>query len=232
MHLQNGTEIVRFGGDRPTRVATMRRYLQGRNTWLIPMGGSNWLGVVGFVNAGLELAAQVSAGAIPEPARLYVANGTMATTAGLALGLALAGLPTEVHAVRVTDPIIANRESMQRLIVKTVTLMNRLDDAIPHDLASRIRLCFRDDFFGGAYARTTSAADEAVQIAREQLGLELETTYTGKALAALLYDLRQPGLAETSVLFWNTYNARPLPADNRRPDDISRLPPEFLRYFD
>jgi len=68
--------------------------------------------------------------------------------------------------------------------------------------------------------------------AREQLGLTLDATYSGKAMAALLHDVRQPQLAGQSLLFWNTYNSRPLPATTENPGDGVRLPDEFRRYFD
>ena len=228
MHLANGTEIVRFGGKRADMVATMRRYLQGREAWAIPPGGSNWLGVIGFVNAGLELAQQVRSGELQEPEYLYVANGTMGTASGLTLGLALAALDTEVQAIRVTHKFVANRQAMRSLIAKTATLMHMLDESVPTDLANRVRLSFRDDFFGDGYARTTEEADRAVEFAEAELGLVLETTYTGKALAALLHDLRG---SASNVLFWNTYNSRALPASTELPDDTSGLPEEFLRYF-
>jgi len=127
MHMQNGTELVRYGGSYANRIRTLRTHLWNRHAWVIPAGGSNWLATIGFVNAGLELAEQIASGAIGVPERLYVANGTMATATGLALGLALAGLPTEVHAVRVTEDFVANPDAMRRLMVKTAMLMNRLD---------------------------------------------------------------------------------------------------------
>lgn len=232
MHLRNGTEIVAYRGDRGNRIAINRHYLQGRHTWVIPAGGSSWLGVVGFVNAALELADQIKKHVVEQPDRLYVANGTMATAAGLALGLALAGLSTEVQAVRVTHEHVANRTAMRRLLVKTATLLNRLDDSVPADTADRVRLRFRDEFFGGGYARPTRAALHAIDIAHDELGLKLEATYTGKAMAALLHDLKDPAFADQSILFWNTYNSRPLPAGAERPTDTSALPAEFLRYFD
>lgn len=232
MHLQNETELVRFGGKRGEQVSTMRRYLRNRHTWVIPAGGSSWLGVVGFVNAALELAEQIASGEINTPDRLYVANGTMGTAAGIALGLALAELPIEVHAVRVTYDVVANPSAMRRLMVKTATLLNRLDASIPAGLADRTRMCFRDEFFAGGYAHANDETVSAVNIAREQLKLELETTYTGKAMAALLHDIEQRELAEQSMLFWNTYSSRPLPVGTERPDDVSQLPAEFLRYYD
>ena len=232
MHLQNETELVRIGGKREEQVSTMRRYFRDRQIWVIPAGGSSWLGVVGFVNAALELAAQIASGEVSAPDRLYVANGTMGTAAGIALGLALAELPIEIHAVRVTHDFVASPHAMRRLLVKTAMMLNRLDASIPADLADRTRMCFRDDFFAGGYAHSNDETVTAVDTAREQLGLELETTYTGKAMAALLHDIEQRELAEQSMMFWNTYSSRPLPVGTNRPDDVSQLPGEFLRYYD
>lgn len=232
MHLQNRTEIVRFGGSYQARVATMRQYLRNRRTWVIPMGGSSWLGAVGFVNAGLELASQVAAGEIRRPDRLYVAMGTMGTAVGLALGLALAGLDTEIQAIRVTHESIANRDGLHRLLRKTANLMHRIDPSLPADLAGRTQMTFRDEFFGDGYARSNSDTEHAIDFAAAEMELSLDATYTGKAMAALLHDLAGPEIAGRPVLFWNTYNSRPLPVSCDRPSTTSNLPKEFLRYFD
>ena len=231
MHLKNHTEIVRFGGGRRSRVATMRKYLQNRHTWVIPMGGSSWLGVMGFVNAGLELAAQLEAARLAAPDRLYVANGTMGTAAGLALGLAMAGLTTEIQAVRVTHETVANPTAMQGLISKTATMMHRLDASVPVEIAKQVRLRFRDEFFGDGYAKSNPATDRAIEIAKDDLGLALDGTYSGKAMAALLHDVDNPELAGKTLLFWNTYNSRALPVTAKQPADTSELPEEFLRYY-
>ncbi len=196
------------------------------------MGGSCWLGAIGFVNAGLELADQLDTSDISVPDRLYVANGTMGTAAGLALGIALAGLQTEIHAVRVTHEFIASPAAMQKLINKTALMMCSLDPSIPNDLAARTRVRFRDGFFAGGYAHSDETTDTAIDLARNQFGFTLDTTYSGKAMAALLHDATQPELADRSLLFWNTYNSRRLPVTGKRPDDVSALPEEFLRYFD
>jgi len=232
MHLRNATEIVRFGGARAARVATMRATLQNRRTWVIPMGGSCWLGVIGFVNAALELAAQLDESGQDVPDRLYVANGTMGTVAGLAIGLALANIAIEIHAVRVTHDFIASRDSMQRLISKTVSMMRRLDNSIPDSITERCHIVFRDEFFGDGYAKTTPATDRAIAVAHEQLGLLLDTTYSGKAMAALLDDLTKGELADRKALFWNTHNSRVLPVSAERPTNVAALPDEFLRYYD
>jgi D-cysteine desulfhydrase len=230
--LANDAEIVRYGGSYRTRVATMRHYLQGRNAGVIPLGGSSWLGTVGYVNAGLELAAQIAALEIPAPDRIYIATGTMGSAAGLALGLALAEQQARVQAVRVSPEVVMNRQRLDHLLAKTTTVLNRIDASIPADLASRVRIDVRHEFFGEGYAVSNAATDEAVEFAADYLELSLEPTYTGKAMAAMLHDMARPELAGESMLFWNTYNSNPLPEPDEAAVDMDRLPAEFLRYFD
>ena len=230
-HLQNHTDLVRYGGAYKSRINTLRENLWGKDAWVIPMGGSSWLGTVGFVAAGLELASQIENREIPLPDRLYVGSGTMGTAVGLALGLAIAGLKTEVHAVRVSDTSIANEKAMWSLLHKTAAMLRRLDSSVPADLAARANLRMRHGFFGPGYARSTAATDEAIEFARTQLDITLESTYTGKTMAALLADLRKPGAGEMNFLYWHTYNSVPLDVPTDRPLDEEALPAEFLRYF-
>ncbi len=228
-HIQNGTELVRYGGSYHSRVQTLRDRLWGRRAWVIPMGGSSWLGTIGFVAAGLELAGQVDAGKIPAPQRLYVGAGTMGTAVGIALGLALAGLDTEVQAVRVSDVSIMNAQALHGLLTKTALMMRRHDHSIPKDLAGRARIRIRDEFFGPGYACGTAATDEAIAFAADAFGLTLETTYTGKAMSALLADWRKQ--EDGRVLYWHTYHSAPLEVPTDAPLDRAALPAEFLRYF-
>ena len=229
-HQQNGTEIIRFGGKRSARINTLRKYLHGRRAWVVPLGGSSWRGTVGYVNAGLELAAQIDAGDLPCPKRIYIAMGTMGSAAGLTLGMALAGLDIETQAIRVTHSRYANDTDFRRLMAKTVAMMHAIDPAIPADLETRANIVWRDEFFGGAYGRTTDATEQAIAVAKDDLGLLLESTYSGKAMAGLLHDIGE-GFDEP-VLFWNTYNSRPMSIDQSLKPDFERVPKEFARYFD
>lgn len=231
LHIRNGTELVRYGGAYSTRVRTLREHLWGRHAWVIPMGGSSWLGTVGFVAAGLELASQIADGDVPRPDRLYVGAGTMGTAVGLALGLALAGLRTEVHAVRVSDISIMNEHALNRLVQKTSLMMRRCDDTVPANLAEQANIKIRDDFFGPGYAQATEATARAIAFSRNELSLTLETTYTGKTMSALLADWREIVSENLDVLYWHTYNSVPFDIPEDEPIDDAALPDEFLRYF-
>ena len=231
-HLPIGTELVRYGGPYRKRIQTLRDNLWGRKAWVMPMGGSSWRGTIGFVAAGLELATQVAAGQIPVPDRIYVGSGTMGTAAGLALGLASAGLRTEVHAVRVSDTAITNEQALAKLLDKTVTMMRRLDDSVPPGLTDEVRIRIRHGYFGGGYAHSTPEASHAIEFAKNQLGIELESTYTGKAMAALLEDLQHPATESLHFLFWNTFYSMPDDVPTEMPIDADALPEEFLKYFE
>ncbi|HZD52856.1 MAG TPA: pyridoxal-phosphate dependent enzyme [Woeseiaceae bacterium] len=230
MHARIGTTIVPFSGDYPARLRILRKNLWGREAGVIPAGGSSWLGAVGYVEAGVELAAQVAGGTCPPPDRVYVAAGTMGTAVGLALGFALAGLTSEIHAVRVSHTWLCNETSLRRLTVKTARMLCDRLPRFPDDLWRRVHLHLRHEFFAGGYAATDQATERAVRFADDELGLALEGTYTGKAMAALIADLGGSDGRER-ILFWNTCNARPLPVPSGAPLDPGRLPAEFLRYF-
>ena len=225
-HVANGTELIRFGHPRQQKITLPPGGLRRNRIWVVPAGGSSWLGVVGFIEAALEFAAQLEGSELPLPRRLYVANGTMGTAAGLALGLALAGLPVELNAVRVTSERYASRTGLNRLMRRTAALLHRIDSRFPGDLAERTNIRFRDGFVGEGYSRPTPEGERAVRVAREELGLILETTYTAKAFAALLADEDSLPLA-----FWNTYNAVPLPSAGEVRLEHTGLPQDFARYF-
>lgn len=193
----------------------------------IPMGGTNALGAVGYVNAALEIAdATIEAtGAVPDV--IYVAGGTLGTAAGLAIGFAAAGLPTCVEAVRVTPEEVACEIALGALIVETSALLNAADPGFPELVRNDVRLNLRHEFFEPGYGAVTEAATEAVHHAAD-IGIELETTYTGKAFSAILADARAGVLGDKKVLFIDTYNSAPYPA----PGPIEALDPVLRDYIE
>ena len=95
-------------------------------------------------------------------------------------------------------------------MAKTLSLLSRFDPTFTaRDWASRI--VWRDAFLAGGYAREDEATVAAVATAGDQLGLALETTYTGKAMAGMLHDLQLDACGGQRFMFWNTYNSQPLP---------------------
>ena len=80
-------------------------------------------------------------------------------------------------------------------------------------------------------AKVDAVTADSVAVADAALGLKLETTYTGKAMAAMLHDLQSPEYSGEPYLFWNTYNSRELQTGAGRPATLDNIPEEFARYF-
>jgi D-cysteine desulfhydrase len=180
----------------------------GDAPYFIAAGGSSRLGTIGYVNAALELAAQVRAGVLPEPDRIFVALGTCGTSAGLVAGCRLAGLRTRITAVRVTSPFVANRLTIRYLANDVLAFLRSADPAVP-----RVRVGTGDcdvvgDQLGDGYGRGTAAGAGAMSWAEPRL--TLEPTYTAKALAACLAYCRGRAKPGEVVLFWNTVNSAPV----------------------
>jgi 1-aminocyclopropane-1-carboxylate deaminase/D-cysteine desulfhydrase-like pyridoxal-dependent ACC family enzyme len=207
------------------------RLKKGAFPKLIPPGGSSPLGVIGFVNAALELKKQITNGEMPEPEYIFIACGTMGTAAGLTLGLRAAKLNSRVVSVRVTNEKFVNTRGMIKLINKTNSLTHSLDASFPIFEFSEADVDIRHNYFGKRYALFTKEGIEAVSLMRECEGIKLEGTYTGKALAALIDDAKRGKLSNKAVLFWNTLNSRDF-SDEISDIDYHSLPREFHRYFE
>ncbi|HJX64516.1 MAG TPA: pyridoxal-phosphate dependent enzyme [Polyangia bacterium] len=198
-----------------TRGAELRDQItlrDGAEPFVIPFGGTNPRGIIGFVNAAIELAGQVATGALPEPDLIYVPYGSAGTAGGLAIGLAAVGLRTSVIGVRVVPAESTNPVRTRRVMEEAVALLRELDASFPSLKPESVALEVRDGFLGEEYAAATTKGLEAVALA-EASGVHLETTYTGKALAALIADARAGNLADKTVLFWNTYSSTSSPPE-------------------
>lgn len=202
-------------------------------TWpgFIEAGGSSPLGIVGYINAALELKDQIDAGLLPEPDRIYVPLGSMGTTIGLMLGLRIAGIRSRVIAVRVLEEIFASPWLLRRRYRDTCAFLHKLDSAFPRLDCKRESLEIRNEYLGDGYAQFTAKDVEAANLMREHCGIIMSGTYTAKAFSAVIDDARKGGVKEQAILFWNTYNSRDL-SSAAAGIDYRRLPRGFHRYFE
>jgi D-cysteine desulfhydrase len=183
------------------RAVAQRALRRGR--W-IPFGGTSPRGILGHINAGLELAEQVRAGVLPQPARVVVALGTGGTTAGLAIGFAAADMPIRVIGARVVPRIASGLARVRWLARRTARWVAR-ETGVRLPSLSRDAVKVVHDVYGGAYGRVSPTATEAASAMERARGLVLDATYGAKAFDAALRAAR----AESGVtLFWSTFDAR------------------------
>jgi D-cysteine desulfhydrase len=180
-----------------------------RRVHWIPAGGSTPLGALGHVDAALELVAQLRRDDLTMPDVIVLPLGTGGTTAGLLVGLSLAGVRTRVVGVRVVPRLVANRRHVLRLARRTRVLLESLAGERVPPLDESL-LDIHHGAFGGAYGRETSDASRAADQLRAAGGPPLEGTYSAKAFAVALD--RAQRSPDERVLFWLTFDGRWLAA--------------------
>ncbi|NNH70673.1 pyridoxal-phosphate dependent enzyme [Nocardia uniformis] len=187
----------------------LARHFSGmRPPYLLPAGGSSPVGTLGYVEAALEIAAQVRGGEMPEPAYIVTAVGSGGTVAGLSLGLRLAGLSTRVIGVIVNDTLRLDESTLTRLADRAADVLRRRGARLPENLSAGGNLDTVTDWLGPGYGETTPEASAALRLSAEYESLDLEPVYTAKAMAALL-DLNAHGRFDGGpVLFLNTNGPR------------------------
>jgi D-cysteine desulfhydrase len=198
----------------------------GRRPYFIYPGAPGTLGVLGYVNAAFEIKAQLERLGEPAPEALFVAAGSCGTLAGLILGARLAGLESHVVGMRIIEEDVANRPKVARMVNKAARYLRQRDASVPQVQVRPDQINLLDDYIGPGYAHPTEVARRAVeQVARAE-GLPLETTYTGKAMAALLdHAQRHPG---ARLLFLDTFAESPALEEG----DWHDLPERFWPVFE
>jgi D-cysteine desulfhydrase len=175
-----------------------------RGAHWVAAGGSTPLGILGHVNAGLELVEQIDAGALPSPRYVVVPLGTGGTAAGLALAFAIAGKRIVVVGARVVPRIIGRRARVMRLARATARLIERrTGEQLPAMRDDTVRVVH--DAYGGSYGAETPAARAAAQRLEAATGIRADASYSAKGLQVAL-DLA----ARETTLFWLTFDPRTL----------------------
>jgi D-cysteine desulfhydrase len=171
---------------------------RGMRPYVIPEGGSNGLGALGYVEAMAEVRRQLDMGlAGGQPFDLVVhACGSGGTAAGVALGAARYEIADEVRAMAVCDDAPTFTRIIEDIIADARSLDGRLSKAAD--------LVVDDHGKGPAYAVSTTEQRQRIVLAARLSGLVFDPVYTGKALAAL-WDLAESGaLKGERVLFIHT----------------------------
>ena len=214
--------------------------------YVLRPGGSVPLGCVGYVEAALELSAQVARGELPPPSHVFVALGSGGTAAGLAAGMKLAGLRSRLVCVLVNDVVRVDETRVARLARRTLRLVGRHGVDVDGVDIEAGEIDVLRGWLGDGYGHATPEAGRAIHLLAEREGVTLDPVYTGKAMAALLELNRRGALGEGPVLYWHTFKEAPVeasdevavqargpgpcgsrrdPAHSASPDDRSASPP-------
>ncbi len=184
--------------------ASGRRVMGGRAHW-VPFGGTSALGVLGHVNGALEFADDLAAGRVPRPDAIVLPIGSAGTTAGLRLGLALAGLEIPVIAARCGPRIGITHRRLETVTRAAMRLIEaRSSVRIPWPDPGLVEI--DHSVYGGAYGRPHPEGARLATSLYARTGVLLDATYTAKALLAAARHAERCGGGR--VLLWVTFDAR------------------------
>jgi 1-aminocyclopropane-1-carboxylate deaminase/D-cysteine desulfhydrase-like pyridoxal-dependent ACC family enzyme len=185
-----------------------------RGDYVIPAGGSNVTGSLGYVDAAAELADQIHSGAMPQPDAIVVALGSGGTVAGLLAGAAQLGLQSTIVGVHVVHPWVTSRLFTVALAKATCRRVGC--NASVRQLSAALET--ESSMLGEGYGHSTPAALNALQRAAD-VGLILDTTYTAKTFAHVLALVQCKRYRR--ILYWHTLSGAPMPPllDNAPSED-------------
>jgi D-cysteine desulfhydrase family pyridoxal phosphate-dependent enzyme len=166
----------------------------GRRPYLVPYGGSNPTGALGYAFAMQEFVEQnVEADWIVFP------SSSGGTQAGMMLGARVFGCKTKVLGISVDEP---QRRLQERVAALATETSKRLGSRIRF-LADEVSV--NADYSTPGYGVLTDVEREAVGLFAQTEGLLIDPVYTGRAAAGMI-DLIRRGFfrKKETVLFWHT----------------------------
>jgi L-cysteate sulfo-lyase len=176
---------------------------EGRRPYVIPGGGSNSTGALGYVDCALELAAQANATGLKID-RLVHATGSAGTQAGLVAGMAVSGADIPILGIGVRAPKARQEENVFKLAVETA---GRLGHA---DRVTRELVVADCDYVGAGYGLIDQAVVDALALAARTEGLLFDPVYTGKGLKGLIALAKAGAFKGQTVVFLHTGGAQGL----------------------
>jgi D-cysteine desulfhydrase len=157
---------------------------QGRKGYIIPGGGSNALGALGYVACAHEIVTQSFEQGIAFDA-IVVASGSCGTHSGLLVGAKSVNLDASITGINVRRPRAEQEGNLLKLAVETAKLLD-IEAPKANDITAL------DEWVGPGYSLPTDEMVEAVRMTARTESVLLDPVYSGKAMAGLI-DLTRRG---------------------------------------
>lgn len=152
----------------------------GRQTYVVPAGGSNALGALGYAVCAQELQQQTRQAGI-ELAHVIHASSSAGTQAGLLFGFDQLGISAEVMGINVYHPDPANLHARVQTLVEEMTTLYADKQSNTPPVVN-----VNHAYIGEGYGQPTEACVEAIRLVASLEGLLFDPVYSGKALAAMI----------------------------------------------
>ena len=156
----------------------------GEKAYVIPGGGSNRVGALGYVSCAQELLQQVDEMGLRVD-RIVTATGSAGTQAGLVVGLEGCNAAIPVLGIGVRAPKDRQEANVHRLAEETADYVGVRGGV------ARSAVMANCDYVGPGYGQPTEGMAEAVLMLARLEGVLLDPVYSGKAMAGLIDLIRK-----------------------------------------
>ena len=176
----------------------------GKKPYIIPGGGSNRIGALGYVNAAYELVGQCNDQGLKVD-HIVHATGSTGTQAGLVTGLTAIHSGIDLMGISVRAPKEAQEENVYRLACETAEFIGSSAALNRSDVVAN------SDYVGEGYGMPTDGMIEAVEMTARHESILLDPVYSGKGMAGLI-DLVRQGFyrRDENIVFIHTGGAQAL----------------------
>ena len=181
---------------------------EGENVYYVPMGGSNELGTLGYVECAIELDAQARELGIGD-AVIYVTVGSMATYLGLLMGLKECGSSLGLRGVNVLpysdDP--ANEDENEKALRKALCeYYGRVCDFFGRDFGiTPADFDITTAYIHGAYNNAVEDVRDVMYYLARKEAIIIDPCYTGKTFEAIVDGAANGTIKQGSnVIFMHT----------------------------
>ncbi|HWA90253.1 MAG TPA: D-cysteine desulfhydrase [Rhizomicrobium sp.] len=170
----------------------------GKTPYVIPGGGSNPVGALGYANCALELVAQANERGL-NLAHAVHATGSAGTQAGFVAGMVAINAQIPVLGIGVRAPKEKQEQAVYDLACRTAEHLG-----VP-GIVKREHVAANCDYVGPGYGIPTEGMAEAVKLVARLEGILLDPVYTGKGMHGLI-DLVSKGFfdKDSDVVFLHT----------------------------
>lgn len=158
---------------------TKQEKAAGRKCYFVPVGASNEVGAMGYVNCAREIAEWQEKHGVSFD-RIYYAAGSGGTSAGLIIGQKLYGLNTRLRGINVGEPYEQFMEDIERIVHRA---LQRYEIAVEFD---RIDVEIVDGYYGEGYGDMPEPVIDCIGRLATSDGLILDPVYTAKAMLGLI----------------------------------------------
>jgi len=171
---------------------------EGKNPYIIPGGGSNEIGALGYVNCAIETLTQANDMGLRID-HFVTATGSAGTQAGLVVGLEATHSQIPLLGIGVRAPKEKQEENVFNLACKTADYMGI------SGCVSRDKVVADSNYVGGGYGVPTDSMIEAVTLMAHHEAILMDPVYSGKGLAGLIdYIRRGEFKKDENIVFLHT----------------------------